>query len=109
LRSYLQYTKDKTTKQLKSTLEKARSDELAKKASLELERAKERKLERQIAACEIKAPRDGTLVYAPARTQPVLRRDGTTALVDLQIEEGAQVRERQLLFTIIPTPEATPD
>ncbi|MFI5456649.1 MAG: sigma-70 family RNA polymerase sigma factor [Isosphaerales bacterium] len=95
------FTKPRTIKQLKSDVQKAHSTELAKKATWELETGKEKKLERQIAACEIKAPRDGTLVYFPGRTQVVLRKDGTTAEIPL-IEEGATVRERQILFEIIP-------
>ena len=56
-------------------------------------RSKEKKLERQIAACDIKAPADGLVVYAndPNRafgsSQP-------------QIEEGATVRERQKIFSL---------
>jgi RNA polymerase sigma factor (sigma-70 family) len=42
------YTKGKTFKELMSEVEKARSDELAKKATLELENAKEKKLERDL-------------------------------------------------------------
>jgi HlyD family secretion protein len=89
----LEYTKSKTIKELKSEVEKTRSDELAKKATWELEVGKEKKLERQIAACEIKAPADGLVVYAndPSRAfgsnQP-------------QIEEGATVRERQKIFSL---------
>ena len=87
------YTRGKTVKELKSEVEKARSDELAKKATWELEVSKEKKLDRQIAACEIKAPADGLVVYAndPNRafgsSQP-------------QVEEGAQVRERQKIFSL---------
>jgi multidrug efflux pump subunit AcrA (membrane-fusion protein) len=87
------YTQAKTVKELKSEVEKSRSDELAKKATWELETSKERKLERQIAACEIKAAGDGLVVYAndPSRAwgsnQP-------------QIEEGAQVHERQKIFSL---------
>ena len=44
------YTKGKTIKQLRSEVEKARSSELAKKAILELENSKEKKLEHQIAS-----------------------------------------------------------
>ena len=58
------YTRGKTTKALKIAVERKRSDELAKKSAWELEMSKERKLERQIAACEIKAPSDGYVVYA---------------------------------------------
>jgi HlyD family secretion protein len=89
----VKYTKNKTIKELESEVEKARSDELAKKATFALEDTKEKKLERQIAACEIKAPADGLVVYAndPNRAfgsnQP-------------QIEEGATVRERQKIFSL---------
>jgi RND family efflux transporter MFP subunit len=87
------YTKGKTIKELRSEVEKAKSDELAKKATYALEDSKEKKLERQIVNCEIKAPADGLVVYAndPNRafgsSQP-------------QIEEGATVRERQKIFSL---------
>ena len=99
------YTKGRTIKQLISSLEKTRSDELAKKATWELETSKEKKLERQIASCTIVAPRDGILIYDSGGTSSVLRNDGTTIPL---ITEGATVRERQLLFEIIPAPEAKP-
>jgi HlyD family secretion protein len=87
------YTKGKQLKGLQSAVEKARSEELAKKAVWELENSKAAGLERQIAACNIKASRDGTLIYAnPFSGQRY-------------IEEGATVRERQLMFQIIPPPE----
>ena len=57
------YTKDKQTRDLTTKLESSRSTELSKEATWELEKSKEKKLERQIAACTIKAPIDGTLVY----------------------------------------------
>jgi HlyD family secretion protein len=81
------FTRGKTIKELKSGVEKARSDELAKKAILALEVSKQKSLERQIASCTIVAPRDGTLVYAP------------------RIEEGATVRDHQILFEIVPSSE----
>jgi RND family efflux transporter MFP subunit len=87
------YTKGKTIKELQSEVEKAKSDELAKKATMELETSKEKKLEKQIAACRLLAPNDGLVVYAndPNRAfgsnQP-------------QIEEGATVRERQKIFSL---------
>jgi len=87
------FTKGKTIKELKSEVEKARSDELAKKATWELETSKERKLERQIAACEIKAPSDGLVVYA----NDPMRAFGSN---QPQIEEGAAVRERQKIFSL---------
>ena len=77
-------------------MEKTRSNELAKQALWELEKSKVKKLERQIAACEIRAPRDGILVYAyanPPVGHPL-------------IELGATVRERQSLFQIFTPAEA---
>jgi hypothetical protein len=81
------YTKGKKIKRLKSTVEKTRSDELAKKAIWGLEISKERKLERQIASCTIVAPVDGKLVYARL------------------IEEGGTVGLGKSLFEITPISE----
>ena len=55
--------------------------------------SKERKLERQIAACDINAPADGTIVYASDPTRIAGRAP--------QIEEGVTVRERQKIFTLL--------
>jgi HlyD family secretion protein len=88
-----QYTRGKTTRELQSEVERRRSDELAKEATWTLQRTREEKLERQIAACKLVAPIDGLVVYAndPNRAfgsnQP-------------QIEEGATVRERQKIVSI---------
>jgi RNA polymerase sigma factor (sigma-70 family) len=88
-----QYTRGKTIKALKVALEGSRADELAKQATWDLEKSKEAKLEKQIAACTLTAPVDGLIVYAndPVRTfgsnQP-------------QIEEGATVRERQKIISM---------
>jgi HlyD family secretion protein len=81
------FTKGKKLKELKSAVDKARSDELFQTVNCSLQVSKEKKLERQISNCTIVASRDGTLVYAPG------------------IEEGATVRERQILFEIVPMPE----
>jgi RND family efflux transporter MFP subunit len=89
----VEYTKGKTIKELKSEVEKTHSDELAKKATHELEVSKEKKLERQIAACKIRAPSDGLVVYA----NDPMRAWGSN---QPQIEEGAQVRERQKIFSL---------
>lgn len=88
-----EYTKRKMLTDLNSNIEKARSDELAKEATLNLEKEKENKLVAQIEKCRLLAPNDGLVVYAndPGRfgnsNQP-------------QIEEGAQVRERQPIFRL---------
>jgi RND family efflux transporter MFP subunit len=89
----LKYTKGKTIKELEAEVEKARSDELAKEATLSLEKDKEAKLVKQIDHCILKAPGDGLIVYAndPGRF------GGNN---QVQIEEGATVRERQKIFSL---------
>jgi multidrug efflux pump subunit AcrA (membrane-fusion protein) len=87
------FTKGKTIKELRSEVEKSRSDELAKQQTFQLERDKEAKLEKQIKNCKLYAPGDGIVVYANdpnksfGNNQP-------------QIEEGAAVRERQKIFSL---------
>ncbi len=87
------FTKRKTTNQLQSTIEKARSDELAKQQLWDLEKVKEKKRHTEIENCKLLAPGDGPVVYAntPGRI-------GT--MMQPQIEEGAVVRERQRVFSI---------
>jgi HlyD family secretion protein len=87
------YTKEKQIKSLNSDVEKAKADELSKESSLNLEQTKEKKLERQIDKCTLKAPADGIVVYAndPGRM-------GSSQAI--QIEEGATVRERQKIFSL---------
>jgi RNA polymerase sigma factor (sigma-70 family) len=83
-RSVLQmYVSNKTIKQLESEVEKARSDELAKHATWELERAKLKKLERIMANCRLHAPANGELRLAPG------------------IHAGALVRQNQLIFRVL--------
>src|SRR5271157_2165477 len=89
----LDYTRGKTIKELRSEVEKARSDELAKEQTYQLERTKEAKLEKQIVNCKLFAPGDGIVVYA----NDPQRSFGSNAP---QIEEGATVRERQKIFSL---------
>ena len=88
-----EYTREKQEKSLNSDVEKAKADELSKQSSLNLEQTKEKKLERQIERCTLRAPGDGIVVYAndPGRM------GGQNAV---QIEEGASVRERQKIFSL---------
>jgi multidrug resistance efflux pump len=88
-----EYTKGKTIKELRSEVEKALSDELAKKQTYQLERDKEAKLEKQIANCKLFAPGEGIVVYA----NDPMRSFGSN---QPQIEEGATVRERQKIFSL---------
>jgi HlyD family secretion protein len=83
------YTKDKHTRQLKDDVSAAYSNELAKRATWTLEKSKEEKLKRQSADCKVLAPQDGIVVYANPPGGQVL------------IEEGAVVRQGQMLFQVI--------
>lgn len=107
----VQYTRGKRIKELQSAVEKDRTDELAKKCVTELEESKRRKLEQQVAARTIKAPIDGMLVYAKPQNPPAGA--GMAGMMSMMggmttpiIQEGSMVHERQLLFEIIPAPEA---
>jgi RND family efflux transporter MFP subunit len=87
------YTYPKTRRELQSAVEKAHSDELARQAAWELAKIKEDKLEKQIANCTLVAPVNGCVLYANDRSR---------ALRGLaQIEEGATVRERQKIVSIV--------
>ena len=86
------YTYKKTVKELEAEVEKAKTDKLAKEATFALEKSKEDKLVRQINHCILKAPADGLVVYA---NDP--NRFGGQ---QIQIEEGAAVRERQKIFSL---------
>jgi multidrug resistance efflux pump len=83
------FTKPNTLKRLISEVEKARSQEVSAQEILELERARVETTRRQIENCRLLAPSDGRVVLGttPARAR---------------INEGDTVRERQLLFTIVP-------
>jgi HlyD family secretion protein len=81
------YTKDVTIMKLKSEVERARADELAKRAAYERDQAALKRLEKQIENCKIVAPASGRIHYA----RP--------------IAEGVVVRGGQLLLEVIPEAE----
>lgn len=85
-------TRDRTTRDLEAEIKKARSDELARQTTWELEKGKLAKLVSQIRLCTITAPRDGQIVLAndPA---PIFD-DGPA------IRQGATVRERQKIASV---------
>lgn len=87
------YTYKKQVTELEANVEKARSDELAKEQTFQLEQAKLEKLRKQIDKTVLYAPGEGLIVYANdsgsfrGNNQPL-------------VEEGAVVRERQKIFSI---------
>jgi HlyD family secretion protein len=85
------YTKEKTIKELQSQVEKAVSDVVLKESAYDLEATTQKALEAQVAHCRIVAPASGRVVYA--------RRAGDGPRP--AIEEGATVRQGQLLFRIV--------
>jgi RND family efflux transporter MFP subunit len=86
------YTKGKTIKELKAGVEKALAEELARQQRSNLEKDRMTHLERQIARCKLVAPSDGVVLYAndphPTNRAPA-------------IDQGASVRERQILASIL--------
>ena len=77
------YTRPKVLRELTSEIEKALSNELAKKQIYQLEKDKESKLEKQIAASKLVAPFDGLVVLAdsdrlPGQRHPVPIKQGAT-------------------------------
>jgi HlyD family secretion protein len=104
-RILLDYTKDKTMRELKLAIDVARAEELATNEVWELEVSKEKRLEREIEACKIVTPRDGKIVYfyGEEGSKPRIgwKPDGSTAPFPF-IEVGAQVQPHQLLFKVVP-------
>ncbi|HEV3167186.1 MAG TPA: sigma-70 family RNA polymerase sigma factor, partial [Isosphaeraceae bacterium] len=87
------FTRDKKVKTLQLDVARAEVEERASTAGLSLERQRVEKLKREIASCNLYAPSDGVVVYA---NDP--NRFGGANLP--QIEEGAEVRERQKIFSL---------
>jgi len=88
------YTRGMTTKGDDVDVARKRLDELTQQAILKTEERKEAKLNKQIAACVLVAVIDGRLIYG---------NDPNRGNGQLQVEEGATVRERQLIFRIFDT------
>lgn len=87
------FTFEKTVKQLEATSEAAAAQLRADTATLKNEEDKLKKLERQLAACVIKAPQNGMVVFA----NETRGRSGTS---EATIQEGAQVRFTQSIIKL---------
>lgn len=77
-----------------AAMAQAEADLSAAKLTAEVEKSKLDKLRDQIAACTMRAPQDGEVVYANNSSD---RRGGSD---QAQIMEGAQVRERQNIINL---------
>ncbi len=87
------YTKPKTLKELRNEVEKARSNELTKEMTYQLEKMKEANLVRQINNCKLFAPSDGFVIHANDPTRPA-------GQWPPQVQVGATVHERQHVFRV---------
>ncbi|MFV1964212.1 MAG: HlyD family efflux transporter periplasmic adaptor subunit [Pirellulaceae bacterium] len=93
------FSKVKTLKDLKSQVETAQARMQAEKAAFDLEESRLKRLQDQLEHCVVHAPSAGMVVYANEQSRS---RFGSSQ--GPQIEEGAQVRERQ---TILRLPDLT--
>ncbi len=88
------FTQGRITRELNASLQRESVDEHTAKNAFDLEKRKEAKLRQMITKCKLYAPIDGIVLYANG----VNIRQGVATP---QIEEGATVRERQILFSVI--------
>jgi RND family efflux transporter MFP subunit len=88
------YTKEKMLKQLDSDIASAEAKWKADQKSFELETAKLRDIEDQIAKCTIKAPRAGQVTYVNKFS------GGRSAQAEFVVEPGAIVREQQPIIRL---------
>lgn len=96
LNHYENFGKAGAIKRLKAAAVKAADDEEVAREVLELAKARERKTRRQIEAGRMTAPCDGRVAYAA-------RLPGLGEGIDpVPIREGDRVRERQVVFRVIP-------
>ena len=89
------FTRPKMLEDLNSQRDTAEAKMKAEKASLELEEARLKRLETEREKCVIKAPKAGMVVYAND-----ISRRGPRGAGDVQIEEGAAIREQQDIFRL---------
>ena len=85
------FTKEKMLTQLEAKIQTAEAKLKSRQKTLELENKELQEIEAQIALCRITAPVQGQVVYEQNR-----RSTSTTIL----IEEGAPVRERQVIINL---------
>lgn len=92
LRVLRDYTKAKMLKTLESDIRSSEAQWQSEKSSYELEMAKLKNIEEQIANCVIRAPQSGQVVHA---NQQSSRSSG-----EFVVEPGALVRERQVIIRL---------
>jgi HlyD family secretion protein len=91
-----QFTKIKTLKQLESVRDSADARRRSELANVNLEKTKLDRIKQQLTHCVLRAPQPGMVIYANDPDQNV----GRASLDTPQIEEGAMVRERQVIIRL---------
>ena len=86
------YTGPKILKSLEAKLASIRTDKLAQDASFALEDERLKRLEKNIAACTLRAPSDGVVVY--------VNQTNGWGRVESYIQEGTTVRQDQPIFQL---------
>jgi multidrug efflux pump subunit AcrA (membrane-fusion protein) len=86
------YTGPKIIKSLEAKLASIRADKLAQDASFALEDERLKRLEKNIAACTLRAPSDGVVVY--------VNQTNGWGRVESYIQEGTTVRQDQPIFQL---------
>lgn len=90
------FTGPKNVKTLEANLEAIKSDKLTQDAAYELEKTRLERIQRNIANCIVRAPRDGIVVYANQTNQW-----GQPSAV---IDQGVTLRQDQPIFSL-PDPQ----
>jgi RNA polymerase sigma factor (sigma-70 family) len=93
-----EFARPKMMTQLKIAIERAKEEELGKHQARDLEKSKLDHLKRQISKCKLIAPSDGMIVYATSPRPATGRPNERATSV---IEEGANVRERQVILSVV--------
>lgn len=86
------FTRPRRIKQLEGAVRKARLEARIEQATLEAEKGRQDRLERQVAACTLVAPIDGLVIHGDDR-----------ALIGQRpaIKRGDAVRQRQVVFHVV--------
>jgi multidrug resistance efflux pump len=93
LEQLVNYTGKRIIKSRQARIQAIRADLLSLESSLRLEQQRLERIETTIANCKLRAPRDGTIVYAD---QP-----GGSGTIDTRIREGLIVHSSQPIFRLL--------
>jgi multidrug resistance efflux pump len=93
LEQLVKYTGRRIIKSCKARIQAIQSDLLSLESSFRLEQQRLKRIETMIANCKMRAPRDGTIVYADS--------GNGSGTIDTQIREGLIVHPSQPIFRLL--------